>query len=35
VRKLILREGLYAADPEREWPQITKAHLPKIENEER
>jgi hypothetical protein len=35
VRKLILRAGQYAADPAREWPQITKAHLPTLEDEER
>jgi hypothetical protein len=30
VRMLILRAGQYAADPTRERPQITKAHLPKL-----
>jgi hypothetical protein len=35
VRMLILRAGQYAADPAREWPRITKAHLPNLEDEER
>jgi hypothetical protein len=30
VRMLILRAGQYAADPVREWPRITRAHLPEL-----
>ena len=30
VRMLILRAGQHAADPSREWPRITMAHLPEL-----